>query len=50
MLTGCNSVLHPGVVVGRGTQIYPGVQLRSGVYPERSIVKLRQEIEIVAAE
>ena len=47
VLTGCNSVLHPGVVVGRETQIYPGVQLRSGIYPEGSIVKLRQEIEIV---
>lgn len=45
--TGCNSVLHPGVVVGRGTQIYPGVQLRSGIYPADSLVKLRQEIEIV---
>jgi UDP-3-O-[3-hydroxymyristoyl] glucosamine N-acyltransferase len=47
VLTGCNSVLHPGVVVGRGTQIYPGVQLRSGIYPERSVVKLKQELEIV---
>ena len=47
VLTGCNCVLHPGVVVGRETQIYPGVQLRAGVYPERSIVKLRQELEIV---
>ncbi len=47
VLTGCNSVLHPGVVVGRGTQIYPGVQLRSGVYPGGSLIKLRQEIEIV---
>jgi bifunctional N-acetylglucosamine-1-phosphate-uridyltransferase/glucosamine-1-phosphate-acetyltransferase GlmU-like protein len=47
VLTGCNSVLHPGCVVGRGTQIYPGVQLRPGVYPEASLVKLRQEIEIV---
>jgi UDP-N-acetylglucosamine diphosphorylase / glucose-1-phosphate thymidylyltransferase / UDP-N-acetylgalactosamine diphosphorylase / glucosamine-1-phosphate N-acetyltransferase / galactosamine-1-phosphate N-acetyltransferase len=45
--TGCNSVLHPGVVVGRGTQIYPGVQLRSGIYRENCIVKLRQELEIV---
>jgi bifunctional UDP-N-acetylglucosamine pyrophosphorylase/glucosamine-1-phosphate N-acetyltransferase len=45
--TGCNAVLHPGVVVGRGTQIYPGVQLRSGVYPAARIVKLRQELEIV---
>lgn len=48
--TGCNAVLHPGAVVGTGTQIYPGVQLRSGVYPERSIVKLRQELDIVAAD
>lgn len=45
--TGCNAVLHPGAVVGRGTQIYPGVQLRSGVYPEDSVIKLRQELEIV---
>ncbi len=47
VLTGCNCVLHPGVVVGRGTQIYPGVQLRSGIYPDQSIVKLRQEIDVV---
>lgn len=45
--TGCNSVLHPGVVVGRGSSIYPGVQLRSGIYPAERIVKLRQELEIV---
>lgn len=45
--TGCNSVLHPGVVVGRGTHIYPGVQLRSGIYPENSVIKLRQELDIV---
>jgi NDP-sugar pyrophosphorylase family protein len=48
VLTGCNAVLHPGVVVGRETQIYPGVQLRPGIYPERSIVKLRQELEVVS--
>jgi len=47
VLTGCNSVLHPGVVVGRETQIYPGVQLRPGIYPEKSVVKLRQEMEVV---
>lgn len=47
VMTGCNCVVHPGVVVGRGTQIYPGVQLRSGIYPEDSIVKLRQELEVV---
>ncbi|MEE2775670.1 MAG: glucose-1-phosphate thymidylyltransferase [Acidobacteriota bacterium] len=45
--TGCNSVLHPGVIVGRGTEIYPLVQLRSGAYPADSIVKLLQEINVV---
>lgn len=45
--TGCNSVLHPGCVVGAGTHLYPGVQLRAGVYPARSVIKLRQELEIV---
>ncbi len=48
VMTGCNCVLHPGTVVGSWTQLYPGVQLRPGVYPERSVVKLRQELEIVA--
>jgi NDP-sugar pyrophosphorylase family protein len=48
--TGCNCVLHPGTLVGAGTQIYPGVQLRTGVYPERSLIKLRQEIDVVPLE
>lgn len=48
VLTGCNAVLHPGVVIGQGSQIYPGTQLRSGFYPADCIVKLRQEIEIAA--
>jgi len=47
VLTGCNCVLHPGSVVGRGSQIYPGVQLRPGVYPQDSLVKLKQDIEVV---
>jgi NDP-sugar pyrophosphorylase family protein len=46
VLTGCGSVLNPGVVVGCETRIYPGVQLRPGIYAERSIIKLRQELEI----
>ncbi len=46
--TGCNCVIHPGVVVGRETQIYPGVQLRSGVYDEKLLIKLRQELEMVS--
>ena len=46
VLTGCNSVLHPGVVMGQDSQIYPGAQLRPGFYRARGIVKLRQQIEI----
>ncbi len=45
--TGCNCVLSPGVVVGRGTRIYAGVVLRPGIYPEDSIIKLRQEQIVV---
>ena len=47
VLTGCNCVIHPGVVVGQGTQIYPGVQLRAGIYPEKSLIKLRQDLDVV---
>jgi bifunctional UDP-N-acetylglucosamine pyrophosphorylase/glucosamine-1-phosphate N-acetyltransferase len=50
VLTGCNCVLNPGVVVGRGTRIYPGAALRAGVYPADAILKVRQEIEIVRVE
>jgi bifunctional N-acetylglucosamine-1-phosphate-uridyltransferase/glucosamine-1-phosphate-acetyltransferase GlmU-like protein len=46
--TGCNTVLNPGAIVGRGTQLYTGVQLRAGLYPANSLVKLRQQIEVVA--
>lgn len=44
---GCNSVLNPGTIVGARTQIYTGVQLRSGLYPADSLIKLRQTIEVV---
>jgi bifunctional N-acetylglucosamine-1-phosphate-uridyltransferase/glucosamine-1-phosphate-acetyltransferase GlmU-like protein len=50
VMTGCNCVLHPGVVVGRDTILYPGVQLRAGVYPAQSVIKLRQDLEIVARD
>jgi UDP-N-acetylglucosamine diphosphorylase / glucose-1-phosphate thymidylyltransferase / UDP-N-acetylgalactosamine diphosphorylase / glucosamine-1-phosphate N-acetyltransferase / galactosamine-1-phosphate N-acetyltransferase len=46
VLTGCNCVLHPGVVMGRGSQIYPGVNLRPGFYPADHVVKLRQQLEV----
>lgn len=40
---GCNSVLNPGTVVGRNTNIYPTSMVR-GVVPENSIYKSRTEI------
>lgn len=40
---GCNSVLNPGTVVGRSSNIYPLSSVR-GVVPANSIFKSRQEI------
>ncbi|MBR5382116.1 MAG: UDP-N-acetylglucosamine pyrophosphorylase [Oscillospiraceae bacterium] len=40
---GCNSVLNPGTVVGRDSNIYP-VSCVRGVIPERSIYKDRDHI------
>jgi len=40
--TGCNSVLNPGILLGPGSVTYPCVCLRSGCYPPRTLVKLRQ--------
>lgn len=47
VLTGCNCVLNPGTVVGREAQIYPGAVLLPGIYPENSIVKLQQPLQVV---
>lgn len=40
---GCNSVLNPGTVVGRGSSIYP-VSCVRGVVPENSIYKANDTI------
>ncbi len=40
---GCNSVLNPGTVIGRGTSIYPLSSIR-GVVPENSIYKANGNI------
>lgn len=43
---GCNAVTSPGTIIGKNCLIYPLVQVR-GIVPESSIVKLRQELEII---
>lgn len=40
---GCNSVLNPGTVIGKGAQIYP-VSCVRGVIPANSIYKKRDEV------
>lgn len=40
---GCNSVLNPGTVIGRGSNIYPTSMVR-GVVPAHSIYKTKTEI------
>jgi len=43
---GCNAVINPGSILGRDCLVYPGVNFR-GVLPEHSVVKLRQELQIL---
>ena len=45
---GCGSVLNPGTVVGKNTNIYPLSSVR-GVVPENSIYKNKNEIVIFTA-
>jgi NDP-sugar pyrophosphorylase family protein len=44
---GCNAVLNPGSILGRGSVIYPNVLWR-GILPERMIVKNKAAQEITA--
>lgn len=42
---GCGSVLNPGTVIGKNTNIYP-LSLVRGVIPENSIYKSKNEIVV----
>lgn len=46
--TGCNVVTNPGCLIGKRTLIYALLSLRKGYYPPDHIVKLRQQVEVVA--
>jgi NDP-sugar pyrophosphorylase family protein len=43
---GCNAVLNPGTIIGRGSVVYPNTNWR-GVLPPNRIVKNRAEQEII---
>ena len=40
---GCGSVLNPGTIIGKNTQVYPLSMLR-GCFPENSIVKKQNDV------
>lgn len=42
---GCNSVINPGSLIGRGTILYPGTQWR-GVAPANSMIKVTQTHQV----
>ncbi len=44
---GCNAVLNPGSIIGRGAIIYPGTNWR-GVLPANHIAKNKAAVEVVA--
>jgi UDP-N-acetylglucosamine diphosphorylase / glucose-1-phosphate thymidylyltransferase / UDP-N-acetylgalactosamine diphosphorylase / glucosamine-1-phosphate N-acetyltransferase / galactosamine-1-phosphate N-acetyltransferase len=44
---GCNAVLNPGSIIGRGAVIYPNVFWR-GVLPAGNIAKNKAEVEVTA--
>ena len=43
---GCNAVLNPGTIIGRGAVIYPNVFWR-GILPANMIAKNKAELEVV---
>jgi len=46
---GCNAVLNPGSIIGRGSLVYPNVNWR-GILPPNSIAKNRAVVEVVARQ
>lgn len=46
---GCNAVLNPGSIIGRGSMVYANVAWR-GVLPARSIAKNKAVVEIVTRD
>ncbi len=49
-MTGCNTVLNPGVLMGPGSVTYTNASLRGGFYPAGTLVKVRQEQRLVEME
>lgn len=37
--TGCNSVTSPGALIGKASIVYPNTNVKSGYYPEKSVIR-----------
>lgn len=46
---GCNAVLNPGTILGRGSTVYPNVSWR-GILPAGALAKNRAEVEVSVAQ
>jgi NDP-sugar pyrophosphorylase family protein len=44
---GNRCALDPGVIIGRDCRLESGICLRSGIYPDSSLIKLLQTLEVV---
>jgi NDP-sugar pyrophosphorylase family protein len=45
-MTGCNTVLNPGVLMGPGSVTYTNASIRSGYYPAGTLIKVRQTQQV----
>ncbi|OYT41621.1 glucose-1-phosphate thymidylyltransferase [Candidatus Pacearchaeota archaeon ex4484_26] len=45
--TGSNALTNPGTFIGKNSFIYPNAVVRKGFYHSNSIIKLKQQIEVV---
>ncbi len=45
--TGCNSVLNPGTLLGKGCMVYPNISVKKGYYGDNKIIKVREKIQIM---
>ena len=45
--TGSNALTNPGTLIGKNSFIYPNVVVRKGFYSSNSIIKLKQNIDII---
>jgi carbonic anhydrase/acetyltransferase-like protein (isoleucine patch superfamily) len=41
--TGCNSVTNPGAILGKGSLVYPCINVEGGYYPPRTVISAKKD-------